>query len=270
MYTTKNKKAIGQKPLKDILRSADDGIDAGAVHPDDCGLYSKSFSDTVNGMDFKDVRIRMRAENEDFQYYSLSSVVVHDAKGKPYKSIAFLENIDEQVRRENILLQKANTDPLTGFYNKAAVETFISEIILSSAKESLHALMCIDLDNFKTINDSFGHLYGDTVLKEMSGNMKNLFRSNDVLGRFGGDEFVIFIRNIPNIEFLKEKAAELNKHLNKTYENDGMECTVSASIGIALFPSDGATYPALYKKADEASYEAKKAGKNTHVFATAV
>jgi diguanylate cyclase (GGDEF)-like protein len=263
MYSSNFEKAIGQKPLKDILRSADDAIDTGAVHPDDCDLYRKTFTDTVNGEGFKDVRIRMRATDEDYQYYSLSSVVVHDAQGKPYKSIAFLENIDEQVRRENLLLQKANTDPLTGFYNKAAAETFISEM-LSSASGAEHALMCVDLDNFKSINDLFGHLYGDDVLKEVASIMKNLFRSDDVLGRFGGDEFVIFVRDMPNIGLLEEKAAELNKRLHKTYEKDGMKCTISASIGIAIFPSDGTTYSALHKKADEASYTAKKAGKNTY------
>jgi diguanylate cyclase (GGDEF)-like protein len=216
------------------------------------------------------LRLRFREADGSYQYCSLSSTVVYNKKRKPYKSIGFIENIDKQVRHENLLLQKANTDTLTGFYNKAAAETFISEIILSSSNESLHALMCIDLDNFKCINDLFGHLYGDSVLIEMSGNMKNLFRTNDVLGRFGGDEFVIFIRDIPNIGFLNEKAAELNKRLNKTYEKDGTESTVSASIGIALFPSDGTTYSALYKKADEASYEAKKSGKNTHIFSDAI
>jgi diguanylate cyclase (GGDEF)-like protein len=267
MYSSNFEKAIGRKPLKDILRSADDAIDAGAVHPDDCDLYRNIFSDTVNGHDFKDVRLRLRAADEDYQYYSMSSVVVHDAKGKPYKSIAFLENINEQVNRENLLLQKANTDPLTGFYNKAAAETFISEIMLSSANGTAHALMCIDLDNFKSINDLFGHLYGDEVLKEAADNMKNLFRFDDVLGRFGGDEFVIFVRDMSSIGLLEEKTAELNKRLNKTYEKDGVKCTVSASIGIAIFPSDGTAYSVLHQKADEASYAAKKAGKNTYRFA---
>ena len=269
MYSSNFEKAIGQKPLNDILHSADDAIDAGAVYPDDCDLYRKTFSDTVNGQGFKDVRVRMRAADEDYQFYSISSVVVHDAQGKPYKSIAFLENIDEQVRRENLLLQKANTDPLTGFYNKAAAETFISEIMLSSANGTAHALMCIDLDNFKSINDLFGHLKGDEVLKEAAANMKNLFRSDDVLGRFGGDEFVIFIRDMPSIGLLEEKTASLNKRLNKTYEKDGVKCTVSASIGVAIFPSDGITYSALHQKADEASYAAKKSGKNTYRFAAA-
>jgi diguanylate cyclase (GGDEF)-like protein len=269
MYTPNFEKAIGRKPLKDILRTADDAIEAGAVHPDDYDLYRETFSYTINGQGFKDVRVRMRATGEDYQYYSLSSVVVQDSKGKPYKSIAFLENIDEQVRRENILLQKANTDPLTGFYNKAAAETFISEIMLSSANGTSHALLCIDLDNFKSINDLFGHLFGDEVLKEAAGAMKNLFRSDDVLSRFGGDEFVIFVRAVPNIDFVKEKAAELNRRLNKTYEKNGVECTVSASIGIAVFPSDGTAYSVLHQKADEASYAAKKSGKNTYRFAAA-
>jgi diguanylate cyclase (GGDEF)-like protein len=144
------------------------------------------------------------------------------------------------------------------------------ELVMADfANVTEHALMCIDLDNFKSINDLFGHLYGDNVLKEAAGIMKNLFRSDDVLGRFGGDEFVIFVRAIPNIDFVKEKAAELNSRLNKTYEKDGVECTVSASIGIAIFPSDGTAYSVLHQKADEASYAAKKSGKNTYRFAAA-
>ena len=251
------------------LRTSDEAINAGEVHPDDYDIYRKLFSDVADGKSMTNVRLRFREADESYPYCSFSSIVVYDKKRKPYKSIGFIENIDEQVRRENTLLQKANTDQLTGFYNKAAAETFISEIMLSSSNGALHALMCVDLDNFKSINDLFGHLYGDDVLKETAGTMKNLFRSDDVLGRFGGDEFVIFVRAVPNIDFVKEKAAELNRRLNKTYEQDGKKCTVSASIGIAIFPSDGTAYSVLHKKADEASYAAKKSGKNTYRFAAA-
>jgi diguanylate cyclase (GGDEF)-like protein len=252
------------------LRTSDEAINAGEVHLDDYDIYRKLFSDVADGKSMTNVRLRFREVDGSYQYCSFSSTVVYDKKREPYKSIGFIENIDEQVRRENVLLQKANTDPLTGFYNKAAAETFISEIMLSSFNGALHALMCIDLDNFKSINDLFGHLYGDDVLKETAGTMKNLFRSDDVLGRFGGDEFVIFVRAVPNIDFVKEKATELNRRLNKTYKKDGVECTVSASIGIAVFPSDGTAYSVLHQKADEASYAAKKSGKNTYRFAAAL
>jgi len=262
-------KVIGRKPLTDRLLTADEAINAGAVYPDDCDVYRKAVSDVINGLPGESLRIRMRAEDEDYKHYSLSSVVVFDSKGKPYKSVGFLEDIDELVRKEKYLLQKADTDQLTGFYNKAATETFISEALSSSGSETTHALFCLDLDNFKGINDGFGHLYGDEVLKELTGNIRKVFRTSDILGRFGGDEFVVLVCDIPGIEHIKEKAAELNKCLNKTYRKDNAACTVSASIGIAVFPNDGTTYKTLYKKADEASYAAKKSGKNTYSFAVA-
>jgi len=268
MFYPNFEKAIGRKPLIDSLRTADEAINAGVVHPDDLDIYRRTVSDVMDGRNVENLRLRMRAAGEDYKYYSLSSVVVFDSKRKPYKSIGFLENIDELVRKEKYLLQKADTDQLTGFYNKAATETFISEALLSSSSETTHALFCLDLDNFKGINDGFGHLFGDEVLKELTGNIKKAFRTSDILGRFGGDEFVVFVYDIPSIEYIKEKAAVLNKCLNKTYRKDNVACTVSASIGIAVFPNDGTTYETLYKKADEASYTAKKSGKNTYRFAS--
>ena len=181
----------------------------------------------------------------------------------------FLDLITTRLREEKRLRRKADTDGLTGFYNKTAAEAFINEAILSSSSETTHALFCIDIDNFKGINDGFGHLYGDKVLQEIAETMRKLFRTSDIIGRFGGDEFVIFVHDVPNIEFVKERAAELNRRLEKTYREGDAECTVSASIGIAVFPADGADYETLYKKADEASYAAKNSGKNSYSFAAA-
>ena len=241
MHYSNFEKVVGWQLSQNKLRTPDDLINAGMIYQDDYDIFKKMFSDISNGQTIENVRIRLCSVDQNFEYYSVFSIVISDTKGKPYKSIGFLENIDSQVRREENLLQKANIDQLTGLYNKSAAEQFISEI-LSSDKNANHALFCIDLDNFKNINDTFGHLYGDKVLKELSGGIKELFRKSDILGRFGGDEFVIFVPNMPNIEFIEAKAVELNKCLHRTYRDGNTELTVSASIGIAVYPKNGDTY----------------------------
>ena len=218
MYYSRSEKSAGQRPNKNI-KVPDEvincAINAGTVHQDDHDMFKKMLADISGGLDLENLRIRLRADNGDYEYYSISTVVVSDTKGKPYKSIGFLENIDGQVRKEEQLRQKANIDQLTGFYNKAASEELISEMLSSTDESASHALFCIDIDNFKSINDDFGHLYGDRVLKELAESIKSLFRKSDILGRFGGDEFVIFVPNIPNVEFIEAKAADLVKCLNR-------------------------------------------------------
>jgi len=264
---TNLEQAIGRKRMDVNLNSEVDVINTGAVHPDDREALSKMFSDVMNGRNLENLRLRLRITDGTYHYFSVSSVIIFDAKEKPYKSIGFFENIDEQVRTENNLRHRASIDQLTEVFNKAATESLISEAISLSDGKTKHALFCIDLDNFKSINDEFGHLYGDRVLKETTASIKKLFRTSDIIGRFGGDEFVIFVRDIPSMAFVEEKAAELNKQLNKTYRNDDNECTVSASIGIAVFPNNGHNYKTLYQKADEASYVVKNTGKNSYGFA---
>lgn len=267
IYYSNIEKVVGRQLPQNKLKTPDDIINAGMIYQDDYDVFRKLFFDISNGQTIENARIRLCSIEQNYEYYSVSTIVVSDTKGKPYKSIGFLENIDKQVRKEENLLQKANIDQLTGLYNKSAAEQSISEI-LSSDTNANHALFCIDLDNFKNINDTFGHLYGDKVLKELSSGIKELFRKSDILGRFGGDEFVIFVPNIPNIEFIEAKAAELNKCFHRTYRDGDTELTVSASIGIALSPKNGDTYKTLYKNADEAAYKVKTSGKNAYIFSS--
>jgi diguanylate cyclase (GGDEF)-like protein len=266
MHYTNLEQTIGLERNKTNLNSTYDLISTGAVHPDDSKALCNMFANVIDGYNIDNLRLRLRITDETYHFFSVSSVVIFDAKEKPYKSIGFMENIDQQVRTEDNLRHRANIDQLTELYNKVAAEALISEAISSSYGNTKHALFCVDLDNFKSINDEFGHLYGDKVLKEATDNIKKLFRTSDIIGRFGGDEFVIFIRDIPAMSFVEEKAAELNKRLNRTYRNGDTERTVSASIGIAVYPIDGGTYQTLYQKADEASYVVKNTGKNSYSF----
>ena len=122
-------------------------------------------------------------------------------------------------------------------------------------------MLAIDIDNFKGVNDNLGHLVGDKVLIDAANKFKKIFRKTDIIGRFGGDEFVIFIKDVPSQEFIENKASEiLNSIRSKVNNND--KCKISASVGIALCPAHGLDFHELYKNADDALYFSKKHNKD--------
>lgn len=250
-----------------VKKNHNDIISDTMIFSEDVEIYKKLIKEVMSGNIQKNsVRIRLKTLNNTYLWTEYFCLLVNDKKGVPYKAIGFFENIDEKVKEEESLDARVRTDALTRLLNKDAVSFFISETLRGSACEETHAMICVDLDNFKAVNDNFGHMYGDVVLTEVSAKMKTIFRSSDILGRFGGDEFVLLIKNTVNEEFVREKAEQLRKALYRLYTQDGFSVTVSASVGVALFPNDGANYEELYKNADAASYEAKRTGKNKVVF----
>ena len=122
----------------------------------------------------------------------------------------------------------------------------------------------IDTDNFKLVNDKGGHLFGDAVLSEIAAGMKKIVRKSDVVGRIGGDEFTIFIKNISSAEAAKVKAQQLLDIFHHLFEKDKQSVAVTCSIGIAMYPWDGIDFQSLYGSADQALYDAKNRGKNCY------
>ena len=122
-------------------------------------------------------------------------------------------------------------------------------------------MVMVDLDNFKIINDTNGHLFGDTTLKRTGEHMKRIFRSDDITGRIGGDEFMLFLKNVGDTDFIKRKMRELGETI-KHCMDDETAGQISVSIGVALYPSDAGDFDGLYKAADDALYQAKRSGKD--------
>ena len=159
------------------------------------------------------------------------------------------------------LEKKAFTDQLTGIANRAGFEAALEQKVGQGIKNG--SLFILDLDHFKEINDTLGHPEGDKLLQFVAKTLKTLFRESDIVARLGGDEFVVFAQTMDCEENIVAKANSLIAHIHKIYElPDGESITVTASIGIALFPKDGATYELLYKNADTALYASKENGKN--------
>lgn len=176
-----------------------------------------------------------------------------------------VKDITADKKEEQEIFEAATLDQMTKVLNRATAIKYIKQIIYNE-EEKLHVLFMLDVDNFKGINDTFGHQAGDEFLIRLAGELKNSFREDDVVGRIGGDEFFIFLRNVVEISQIEKKAQEILDIVSRAGE-DYSEAESSGSIGIALYPGDGRTIEELYSRADEALYVAKRDGKNQYVFA---
>lgn len=178
--------------------------------------------------------------------------------GRAVKIIGKVSNADQVM----MLKSEAETDALTGFLNKMSTESYISSCIESGSGERGHAMALIDIDNFKAVNDNLGHSMGDAVLKEIACKLRYIFRDDDILGRIGGDEFMVFIKNVSDIDALSSICTRVCNSIKKDFECKDKTITISSSIGIALFPAHGNSFTELYSAADIAMYHTKINGKD--------
>ena len=176
-----------------------------------------------------------------------------------------VENLDKvQTERDDFKLA-SELDKLTELFNKATMAKLCRMKLNTFNEHNLPniyiALYIIDLDHFKDVNDLLGHQFGDKVLAEFASGLRKVFRTNDCIGRFGGDEFVAIIDNLPNLDVVRRKAEQIrNLAFNLTVE--GKTRFVTASIGIAIAPFEGRDYDTLFRAADESVYWVKNNGKN--------
>ena len=171
-------------------------------------------------------------------------------------------NIIENLEKIRKLEVKSSTDSLTKLLNKSAAQREIGELV----KKSSGALLMIDLDSFKLVNDIYGHNAGDKILIRFAELIKSVIRENDLAGRMGGDEFVAFLQNVDDEKILQAKTAYLNEEILSTARKlfgEDMQIPLGTSIGAVFVPSEGRDFNTLYKKADKALYEVKQHGKHS-------
>ena len=202
-------------------------------------------------------------DGTDYYWMRLTARIFYWKDGDSVRMIIYRQNIDEEKKREIVLYQQAKQDSLTGLHNKAVTQALISETITSyeAAAGRRYAFFILDIDDFKNVNDTFGHAIGDFAIKEFAGELRAQFGDSDIVGRVGGDEFAAFLP-ISNKEWVEKKAGRLVECLSRKIMLDAKECALSASVGIALFPEDGRDFETLYQKADKALYFTKAMGKN--------
>ena len=168
-------------------------------------------------------------------------------------------------RNKMELEEKADTDLLTGLYNKLATERKIKDY-MADHPDTPGMMVLLDLDNFKKINDTKGHAFGDEVLRTLGMRLSPLFRSTDIVGRIGGDEFMVFIKGISDAEDVMKQSGKIVKFFRDFQVGDYVKYSATASIGVGLYPKEGTTFEELYKAADKALYISKNNGKNQVAF----
>ncbi|MBW4054719.1 MAG: diguanylate cyclase [Proteobacteria bacterium] len=177
------------------------------------------------------------------------------------QEITLRERIERQLR------YKATHDHLTGLPNRVLLFDRLKQAFgFEERHNTLIALMILDLDNFKNINDSMGHLSGDILLKKVALGLQKCMRQYDTVGRLGGDEFVIIINDADTIQDIITFAGKVQEIFQKPFDILGQQTYVTTSIGVAVYPLHGTTIESLLKKADMAMYVAKKSGRNTFRF----
>lgn len=188
--------------------------------------------------------------------------IMYDPDSSELFAFGYIRDINERKKAELVLRERAERDALTSLYNRQTMESLIDQLIdQQRRKGAQYAFLMVDVDDFKKVNDTYGHYYGDQLLQEIGRILRVDFNGSSLTGRLGGDEFAIFFEDIPSRQWVMEIAARLCKKLMISFGANGEMLQVSASIGIAIDSFQGADFQRMFQQADIALYSAKSRGK---------
>lgn len=262
-YSSNWQKKFGYEPIS--VDAAKRIPTASHVHPDELAEFIGLVERMASGTSFAEIEFRLADKNGRYRWYKIRATALFNELGKPIKAVGLLMDIDKEKRESKELQDRAEKDGLTGIYNKSAAIANIKEYLSQTVPGEQAALFILDVDDFKQINDSFGHMFGDAVLQRIAVDLGKLFRGQDIVGRIGGDEFMVLMKNIPGYEIVVERGEKIVEAFQKMFQENVAKCTPACSIGIAFFPKDGDDYETLFRHSDLALYEAKSQGKNRFV-----
>lgn len=211
----------------------------------------------------------VRNQKKDGTIYWVQATIVPfmDEKGKPYKYISIRKEITKQKQLEEEIYHLAYHDPLTNLPNRRMfMNQLRSEIIERNTSRAKLSILFIDLDNFKFINDKWGHDAGDLVIKEAANRIKRAIRPTDMVARLGGDEFIIMLRDIQVEDDILNDVKQILAEFQKPISTYGQEYSLTCSIGIATYPENGDSAEQLITNSDNALYHVKGRGKNDFAF----
>lgn len=251
----------GEMVIKDFVS----GHDFEAVHEEDRGFMREMFSAAMKSKLTDSVEFRSEYLDDDKKchWYRLTLTSVRGVDGYITRIVGRVVNIDDKKKKEQELEMRADKDSLTGLYNKGTATTLISQAIEKCAENrSAAAMIMVDLDHFKSVNDTFGHSAGDMVIEETGRTLNDTFKGHDIVGRMGGDEFMIFMDDIKGPEDALLIAKKLNLILCRNMQEEAGHVFVTASIGIAMMDETISDFKTLYNLADKALYITKESGRN--------
>lgn len=259
----KIKEKFGWEIAKDVQElDFKKAMDILHVHPDDEPIFRQSQLANGNG-GFDDLTVRICKADGSYIWCRVSRTILLDDNNNVVSILGKIVDIDEEVKEKKTLEHRSRTDSLTGLLNKNTFEKEVRDYVEKNSTDNA-CFIFIDMDHFKDINDRFGHSVGDQVIKETARKIQLLFANFDLVGRFGGDEFCVFVKDIPR-ETLIDRLKFAVKKMESEYPYDGGVVKLSASIGAAYCKKMEVGYKELLDVADGAAYRAKDNGRNCYI-----
>ncbi len=249
-------------PKDEIYTRYLEKFNAEKIFWEDVPYYKAVMSGLLKSPKHDTIEFRINRFDEDFTWYQANLTSLLGAEGYVTRIVGRMININDKKLKEMDLLLRAEKDALTGIYNQVATDQLIHSAIGDGSENALSALMIVDLDNFKEVNDLLGHANGDQLLQKTADFLRDMFKGGDVIGRIGGDEFLIYMRNLSTISDADEMAGNIVKKINFRFDFEGQPVHVTCSVGVAVYPYHGTTYEELFEKADRAVYTVKANGKD--------
>lgn len=237
------------------------------IHPDDLGKLMNLREELKKGkIDRFSCEYRVMTPQKDYIWIYENTIALRDEEGNLKRVAGSHSNINYRKLHEEKIEYMAYHDTLTGLPNRMALKNKLNKI-LSGSLPNIHngALMFLDVDNFKFINDTYGHGVGDEVLREIGYRLKSIENDNTFVGRLGGDEFIIIANDINDIEQIKNLASYIQDIFKNKFAIYDREIFLSTSIGIVLYPENGTKIDELLKNADSAMYKSKLYGRNRYM-----
>ena len=237
------------------------------AHPDDIQMEDELDDRIIAGeIDSYELESRRIRRDGVVIWTRMTVAEVRDSRGEAQFGIAMLEDITRRKAMESLLAHQALHDALTGLPNRVLLQDRIQKVIESSRREGARfALLLLDLDRFKELNDTLGHHFGDLLLSQVATRLRGALRASDTVARLGGDEFALVLPACDAVGagMIAEK---VRGALTVPFELDGYEFIIDASVGVAVFPEHGSDLTTLLRHADIAMYAAKRAGSGHAVY----
>lgn len=233
------------------------------VHPEDELVVKKAFYHMIEEKKATEEQLRVQTGDGEDIWCKVTCLPLYDANEQLVSVVGKIEDVDCEVKEKEQLEIQSRTDGLTGLLNK---RTFYEETVayLDAASAAATGMIFVDLDHFKDVNDTLGHAMGDYAIQKEARKLQVIFANYDLVSRFGGDEYCIFVKDIPK-ETFQEKLARTVSKLEEVFSDEKAQVRVTASVGAIYCRREKITYDEMFQLADEAVYEAKRRGRNCYV-----
>ena len=233
----------------------------GNVHKEDITYLLRQLSILRSSRKFLNAEIRIAAGKERWLWCKIQACGIYDTSGALTHVIGLIIDIDDEKKAHWALQAQAEQDSLTKLLNAHTTRQMAEQYLHNGPDNAYCAMLIIDLDDFKRINDQHGHLFGDEVLIRVANILKKSFRNDDIVGRIGGEEFLVLMKNVSDPDRVVERCS----HLLEMIRASSTVCKLTVSIGVGIVSGNVTRYEDLFLRTDEALYQAKHAGKDRYI-----